>query len=180
MPIYAYRDQVPRIHETAFIHPDAVVIGDVEIGAHCSLWPGVVVRGDVNSIRIGERVNIQDGTILHVSRPTADNPAGHPLVIGNGVNIGHHVTLHACTVEDECMIGIGAIVLDGAVIRRGAMLAAGSLVPPGKTVAAGELWMGNPARSVRPLTDAERERFRTINEGYAALGREHSVVPLSR
>ncbi|MEO5362215.1 MAG: gamma carbonic anhydrase family protein [Magnetococcus sp. DMHC-8] len=173
MPVYPYRGVMPSIDPTAFVHPDAVVIGDVHIGAGSSLWPGVVIRGDVNRVRIGARTNIQDGSVLHVTRPTADHPEGIPLLIGDEVTIGHQVTLHACHLHDRSMVAIGAIVLDGAVVEEQAMVGAGSLVTPGKRVAAGELWMGSPARPVRVLDERARLAMAATNANYVRLAQEY-------
>ncbi|GAB0058726.1 Protein YrdA [Candidatus Magnetaquicoccaceae bacterium FCR-1] len=174
MPIRPFEGIFPTIDPTAFVHPDAVVIGDVVIGAESSIWPGAIVRGDVNPIRIGARSNIQDGSVLHVNRATARYPNGVPLIIGDDVIVGHNVNLHACTLEHGCMIGIGAIVLDGAVIESGSMVGAGSLVAPHKRVAAGQLWMGSPAKALRDLTPEERESMRLTVESYRTLARRHA------
>ncbi|MBF0163455.1 MAG: gamma carbonic anhydrase family protein [Magnetococcales bacterium] len=174
MPIRPFEGILPTIHPTAFVHPDAVVIGDVVIGAESSIWPGAIVRGDVNPIRIGARCNIQDGSVLHVNRATTRYPSGVPLIIGDDVIVGHHVNLHACTLEHGCMIGIGAIVLDGAVVEAGAMVGAGSLVAPHKRVGGGQLWIGSPAKSLRELTPEERESMRLTVESYRHLARRHA------
>lgn len=143
-----------RVH----LDPLACVIGDVVLGDDCSLWPGVVVRGDVNHIRIGARCNLQDGVIVHVSHNGPHSPrGGFPTLIGCDVTIGHRAVLHACTIGDNCLIGIGAIVLDGAVVQPNAMLGAGAVLTPGKVVGSGELWLGNPACYVRRLSDKEIE-----------------------
>lgn len=174
MPIRAYRGIQPRIHETAFVHPDAVVIGDVEIGPDSSVWPGVVIRGDVNIIRIGRGSNVQDGAILHVGRPTEAQPQGAALIIGDHVTIGHRVVLHGCTLEDGCLVGIGAVVMDRAVIGAGAMVAAASLIPPGKQVEEGSLWRGAPASFSRALSPQEREGILATSDNYRRLAREHA------
>jgi len=163
MNIRSYNKVMPAIHASAYVDEQAVVIGDVAIGADSSLWPMVVARGDVNFIRIGARSSIQDGSVLHVTHAHPDVPDGHPLLIGDEVTVGHNVTLHGCTVGDGCLIGMGSIVLDGAVLESGVLLGAGSLVPPGKILQGGYLWMGSPVKKVRPLTDVERARF-----GYSA------------
>ncbi len=173
MPIYPFDDRLPRIDASAFIHPDAVIIGDVTIGAETSVWPGVVIRGDVNHVHIGQRTNIQDGSILHVTRPSTAKPEGVPLIIGDDVVIGHGVNLHACRLENGCMIGIGAIVLDGATVESRAMVAAGSLVTPGKTVNGGSLWTGSPARHKRPLSETEKNGIAATCENYIRLSRLH-------
>jgi len=167
--ILPYRNHVPRIAESAFIAPNATVIGDVEIGPESSLWYGVIVRGDVNKIRIGARTNIQDGSMIHCTGMGGD----FPTIIGNDVTIGHMVMLHGCTLEDKCMIGIKACVLDGAVVESGAMVAAGALVTPGKRVKRGELWGGSPARKLRDLTPDDIAMIERLPGRYAALGAEH-------
>jgi len=155
--------KIPRIDPTSFLAEGCTVIGDVELGAGASLWPGVVVRGDVNSIRIGARTNVQDLTVVHVTGGT------HPTVVGDEVTIGHRVVLHGCTVHDRCLVGIGAIVLDGAVVGPEAMVGAGALVPPGMVVPPRTLVLGAPAKVKRELTEAELAHLRTSAERYAAL-----------
>ncbi|MBF0189740.1 MAG: gamma carbonic anhydrase family protein [Magnetococcales bacterium] len=173
MPLHPFEGILPQIDPSAFVHPDAVVIGDVQIGPESSVWPGAIIRGDVNPIRIGAWSNIQDGSILHVSRPTPSRPNGIPLIIGDRVIVGHHVNLHACQLMDDCMIGIGAIVLDGAVVESTAMVGAGSLIPPGKRVTAGTLWIGSPAKPLRPLSPEEQDAMRATMESYRGLGRRY-------
>ncbi|MFW5685855.1 MAG: gamma carbonic anhydrase family protein [Spirochaetota bacterium] len=151
--LYAYEGSRPHLGEEVFIAPGAVVIGDVTIGDRSSVWFNVTARGDIHWIRIGRDTNIQDNSVLHVTNET------HPLSIGDRVTCGHAVTLHGCTVHDECLIGIGAVVLDGAVVESGSMVAAGALVPPGMTVPSGMLVAGVPARPLRPLRDEERENL---------------------
>jgi len=165
--ILPWRGLTPRIDPTAFIAANATITADVVIGADSSIWFGCVLRGDVNHIRIGARTNIQDGTIVHVTRET------HPTLIGDGVTIGHGAVLHGCVLEDNSFVGMGAVVLDGAVIESGAMVAAGAVVTPGKRVRAGELWAGNPARLLRPLTEAERAFFPVSAANYVELGRSY-------
>jgi carbonic anhydrase/acetyltransferase-like protein (isoleucine patch superfamily) len=139
----------PTLGEKVFIAPGAIVIGDVAIGARASVWFGCVVRGDDNYIRIGDDTNIQDGTIIHISKDM------HPTVVGSRVTVGHGAILHGCTVEDDAMIGIGATVLDGAVVCRGAVVAAGAVVSPGKRVGPGEMWAGVPAKLQRAVKPEE-------------------------
>jgi carbonic anhydrase/acetyltransferase-like protein (isoleucine patch superfamily) len=158
---------MPVIHPNAFIAAGAVIIGDVEIGAYSSVWFGCVVRGDVNIIRIGERTNIQDGTIIHVTRKTS------PTHIGSGITIGHLALLHACTLEDDCFIGMGAKILDDAVVESGAMVAAGALVTPRKRIPSGQLWGGNPAKFMRELSEADRAFFPISADNYVRLGQEY-------
>ena len=156
--IRPYLQHLPALGERAYIDPAAVVIGNVVLGDDVSIWPGTIVRGDVNFIRIGARTNIQDGSVVHVSH---DGPhaklGGFASVIGEDVTIGHKAIIHACRIEDAVLIGMGAIVLDGAVIRKHGFVGAGALIAPGKIVGEGELWLGNPARKVRMLSDAEIE-----------------------
>jgi carbonic anhydrase/acetyltransferase-like protein (isoleucine patch superfamily) len=165
----AFQGIHPRIAAKAYVDPAAAVIGDVEIGEDSSIWPLTVVRGDVHHIRIGSRTNIQDNSVLHVTQPGDGSPEGFPLHIGNNVTVGHGVILHACTVEDNCLIGMGSTVLDGAVIQHNVLLGAGSLVPPGKVLESGYLWLGNPLRQVRPLTDKEQVWFDRSAENYVNL-----------
>jgi carbonic anhydrase/acetyltransferase-like protein (isoleucine patch superfamily) len=147
--IYPYRNKWPTLHETSFIAPSADIIGDVTIGAHTSIWFGCVVRGDVNTIVIGARTNVQDHSVLHVTREK------HPLVIGNQITIGHGCILHGCVVQDDCLIGMGAILLDGCQIGKGCWIAAGSLVPPGFVAPSFSLIKGSPARVVREIRPDE-------------------------
>ena len=154
--MHSFKDISPKVHETAFIADGAVVIGDVEIGEDASIWPGAVVRGDVNSIRIGARSNLQDLCVVHVTHAGPYGPpGGFPTVIGEDVTIGHGAIIHACTIGDACLIGMGAILLDGARVEQNGFVGAGAVVAPGKVVGSGELWLGNPARCVRRLSEAE-------------------------
>ncbi|MFZ3173327.1 MAG: gamma carbonic anhydrase family protein [Thiobacillus sp.] len=173
-PIAPYRGVHPQLAAGAWVHPRAMVIGEVSLGRDASVWPGAVIRGDVNSIAIGEASNIQDNSVLHVSHKTPANPAGGPLVIGARVTIGHTVILHACTIEDECLIGMGSILLDRAVIQKNVLLGAGSLVPEGKILESGHLYFGRPAKRVRPLTEEEIAYFNYSAKHYVALARSYS------
>ena len=166
----------PALATGAWVHPRATVIGEVTLGADASVWPGAVIRGDVNSIIIGEASNIQDGSVLHVSHKTPDNPAGGPLVVGARVTVGHTVILHACTIEDECLIGMGSIILDRAVIRQHVLLGAGSLVPEGRVLESGYLYLGRPARRVRELTADEIAYFNYSARHYVQLARSYQNV----
>lgn len=155
MNIRPYKTVLPRIADRAYIDASACVIGDVSIGEDASLWPMAVARGDVNSISIGARSNIQDNAVLHVTCDSTFVPGGKPLIVGDDVTIGHGVVLHACTIEDFCLIGMNSTVLDGAVVKARAMVGAGSLVTPGKVLEGGYLYTGAPAKAIRPLTDKE-------------------------
>ncbi|MBF0218850.1 MAG: gamma carbonic anhydrase family protein [Gammaproteobacteria bacterium] len=159
MTIRAYRDHWPLLAVGVYVDSDAVVIGDVSIGEDSSVWPGAVIRGDVNTIRIGCRSNIQDGAVLHVTHCSPTNPTGFALVLGDEVTVGHHATLHGCSIGDRVLIGMGATVLDGAVIESAVVVAAGTLVPPGKRLVSGYLYMGQPARQQRPLSQEELNYF---------------------
>jgi carbonic anhydrase/acetyltransferase-like protein (isoleucine patch superfamily) len=163
----------PTLAAGTWVHPRATVIGEVSLGIDASVWPGAVIRGDVNSITIGKATNIQDGSVLHVSHKTPANPAGGALVIGARVTVGHTVILHACTIEDECLVGMGSIILDRAVIRKHVLLGAGSLVPEGKVLESGHLYLGRPAKLVRALTDDEIAYFNYSAEHYVQLVRSY-------
>ena len=165
--ILPYQGVLPTIAEDAFIAPNATVIGKVTIGSQSSVWFNTVIRGDVMSISIGDRTNLQDGTIVHVTGGMFDT------VIGSDVLIGHRAIIHGCTLEDGCFIGMGATVLDGAVIETGAMVAAGAMITPGKHVKKGELWAGSPAKFFREIGDAEFKEFADGTEGYRQLGQEY-------
>jgi len=170
MHLRPYLDHAPVVGERVYIDPAASVIGDVVLGDDVSIWPGTIVRGDVNFIRIGARTNIQDGSVVHVSH---DGPhaklGGFATVIGSDVTIGHKAIVHACRIEDAVLIGMGAIILDGAIVRRHGFVGAGALVAPGKEVGERELWLGNPARKVRMLSDAEVEALFYSAQHYVRL-----------
>jgi len=150
----------PSIDQSVFCAPGSYVIGNVTIGADSSIWYHSVLRGDVHFIRVGKMTNIQDGCICHVTSET------HPLIIGDRVTVGHRAVLHGCTVEELCLIGIGAIVLDGAVIETRSMVAAGAVVTPGTRVPAGTLVGGIPARVLRELRPQELENLSASAERY--------------
>ncbi len=157
MSVRSFDGHTPVLGEGVYVDEQALVAGRVEVGADSSVWPMSVVRGDINSIRIGARTNIQDGSVLHVTHDSEYAPGGQALSIGDEVTVGHKVVLHACTVGDRCLIGMGSVVLDGAVIQSGAMVGAGSLVTPGKELEGGYLYVGSPARRLRELSDREKD-----------------------
>jgi carbonic anhydrase/acetyltransferase-like protein (isoleucine patch superfamily) len=164
-----YRGRKPQIAASAYIDPQAILIGDIVVGEHSSVWPGVVIRGDVNYIRIGSRTNLQDGSICHVMRDT------HPLILGDNVTIGHGVVLHGCTIESRCLIGMGSIILNGGKIGTGSIVAAGTLVPEGTDVPPGSLFMGHPGKFRRALTaddqssiDDYAQRYVEYKDSYRA------------
>ncbi len=165
--ILPYEGVLPRIADDAFIAPTAVVAGDVEIGSETGVWFGCVLRADVNTIRVGARTNIQDGTIVHV------DSRRYSTTIGDDITIGHNAVIHACILENGCFIGMSATVMDGAVVESGAMVAAGALVIPGKRVPAGELWAGCPAKRLRDVTAAEAAHFPDVIDEYVMLARNY-------
>ena len=167
MAIERYREQSPRIAPSAYVHGAATVIGDVELGDESSIWYATVVRGDVMPIRVGARTNLQDGTIVHVTS------GKYGTVIGSDCTIGHGAIVHACTVEDHCLIGMGATLLDGAVIGRGSLVGAGALVTPGTIIPPGSLVIGSPARVKRPVNEGEREQIHHGAARYVELSRRY-------
>ncbi len=174
--IITFRGKTPRIHATAFVAPGARIIGDVEIGAGSSIWYNCVLRGDVNSIRIGERTNIQDGTVIHCDSPKPGNEDGLPTIIGNDVLIGHMVMLHGSILHDRAFVGLSSTVMDGCTIESDGMLAAGALLSPGKKIGAGELWMGRPAKLLRTLSVEEVSMNGLGAAHYAELARLHAAA----
>ncbi|MCF7521405.1 gamma carbonic anhydrase family protein [Neisseria sp. ZJ106] len=172
MNIRSFRNHTPQVGQDVFIDSSAVVIGDTVLGDQVSVWPCVVIRGDINGIRIGKRTNIQDGSVLHVSGPTNDNPQHGMLMIGEDVTIGHNATVHACTLGDRVLIGMGSVILDGAEIGSDTVIGAGSVVPPRKKLEGGWLYMGSPVKAVRALSPEERAALLTSAERYVALAGE--------
>jgi carbonic anhydrase/acetyltransferase-like protein (isoleucine patch superfamily) len=172
-----FLDKMPVVGERVYVDPACTIIGDVRIGDDASIWPGTVIRGDVNHIRIGARTNVQDGTIIHVSHDSPYNKGGYPTLIGEGVTVGHGCILHACTIGDYCLIGMGACILDGAVIEANAFIAAGAVVGPGKVVRSGELWAGNPARLMRQLSDKDIEGLRYSADHYVKVKDQYRSMP---
>jgi len=170
-----YRGVVPQIAQDAFVAPTAVVIGAVEIGAEASIWFGCVLRGDSNTIRIGPRTNIQDGTVIHVNHER-EGAAGTKTTIGADVTVGHMALLHACTVEDGAFIGMKACLMDGVHVESGAMVAAGALVTPGKRIRRGELWAGSPAKLMRALTEKEMAYFAYSAKHYCEVAANYRQV----
>lgn len=166
-PFYVFEGHRPVVHANAFVAPTAAVIGQVTIGEGSNIWYHCVLRGDTNTITIGRGTNIQDGTIIHV------NAGRQCTTIGDDVTVGHAAIIHACTLMDRAFVGMGATVLDDAVIEAGGVLAAGSVLPPGKRIAAMELWMGNPAKLVRVLTEDQRAGFDRTATHYVELSGRH-------
>ena len=172
--IRSYLDQLPQLGQRVYIDEAARVIGDVVLGDDVSVWPFTVIRGDVNYVHIGDRTNVQDGTVIHVSH---DGPhaklGGFATVIGADCTIGHKAIVHACRIEDACLVGMGSIVLDGAVIQKHGFLGAGALLPPGKVMGEGEMWLGAPAKFARKLSDAEIQALFYSANHYVKLKDEY-------
>ncbi|MAR77647.1 MAG: gamma carbonic anhydrase family protein [Gammaproteobacteria bacterium] len=171
--IRSFKNFTPSIHKTAYIDEQATVIGDVTIGKDSALWPQAVARGDINKITVGDRTNIQDGAILHVTHVSEYCPSGYPLSIGNDVTIGHSAVIHACTIGNQVLIGMGSIILDGAIVPSNTMIAAGALIGPGKTLDSGFLYVGSPAKKLRELSAKELKFLLYSAEGYVALKNQY-------
>jgi len=169
MPLSPYLGTSPVIGENSFIHESAQLIGDVTVGRDSSVWCNAVLRGDVNRIVIGNCTNIQDFTMGHVSHRKPSKPDGSPLIVGDHVTVGHAVVLHGCRIGNECLIGIGSIVMDDAVIEDRVMVGAGSLIPPGKVLQSGYLYTGRPAAQVRALTAEEITYLKYSAEHYVSI-----------
>lgn len=173
MTIRSFRNIQPSLGKSVFVDDSAVLIGDVHLADHVSIWPAAVLRGDIERIEVGEASNIQDGSVLHVSHDSPYSPGGYALKIGRSVTVGHKAVLHGCTVGDYCLIGIGAVVLDGAIIEDEVMLGAGSLVSPGKQLESGYLYVGTPAKRIRPLKEEEKQFLRYSAQHYVHLKDEY-------
>ncbi|WP_028079993.1 gamma carbonic anhydrase family protein [Solimonas soli] len=167
--IRSFEGVAPRLGARVYVDEQAAVIGDVALGDDVSVWPFVAARGDVNRIVVGRRSNIQDNTVLHVTHDGPYSPGGVMLAIGEDVTVGHGVILHACTIGDRCLIGMGAIVMDRAIVEADVLLAAGSMVPPGKVLKSGWLYRGSPAQPARELSAQEREHLRYSAAHYVRL-----------
>ena len=168
--------KTPKIHDSAFVAPGCVLIGDVEIGADASIWYNCVLRADVSRIVIGARSNVQDGSVLHCDPARPGDPEGSPLIIGEDALIGHLAMIHGCTIEDRGFVGLGAIAMNKAVIGTDAMLAAGAMLTEGKVMRARELWGGRPARLMRELDDAAIAGMRAGVAHYVENGKAHAAA----
>lgn len=173
MTLRTYKGIAPRLGAGVYIDDSSVLVGDIELAADVSIWPLVAARGDVNYIRIGARTNVQDGSVLHLSRPSKGKPAGSPLIIGEDVTVGHKVMLHGCTLGNRILIGMGAIVMDDVVVEDDVIIGAGSLVPPGKRLASGHLYVGSPAKQARALTEAELAFLKESALNYVQLKNDY-------
>jgi len=171
--IRSFRDTTPTIGANSYIDETAVVIGDVEIGENCSVWPLTVIRADINRIRIGDNTNIQDGSVLHVTHRGEYSPDGAELHIGNHVTIGHKVLLHGCRIGNRCLVGMGSIVTDNAAVEDQVMIGSGSLVPPGRVLESGFLYLGNPVIKKRALTEREIEYLSYVADHYRLLSEDY-------
>ena len=173
MKIRSYQGMTPKIGARVLVDPSAVVLGDVEIGDDCSIWPLVVIRGDMHKIRIGQGTSIQDGSVLHITHAGPFNPDGFPCLIGDHVTVGHQAMLHGCTIGNRVLVGMGSTVMDGVVVEDDVVIGAGSLVSPGKRLRSGYLYMGRPAKEVRPLTEKELSFFEYSANNYIKLKDKH-------
>jgi carbonic anhydrase/acetyltransferase-like protein (isoleucine patch superfamily) len=171
--IREFKNKFPNIHPTAYIDDSTVIIGDVIVGKDSSLWPMTVVRGDVQAIKIGKCTNIQDTCVLHVTHDGEFSPGGEPLLVGDSVTVGHRATLHACTVGNLCLIGMSATIMDGAVLEDKIIIGAGSLVPAGKQLESGYLYVGSPAKKIRPINQNEMTFLKYSAEHYVKLKELH-------
>lgn len=169
MTTRSFNNISPKFDNTVFIDESAVIVGEVDLGSSCSIWPLVAARGDVNFIKIGKRTNIQDGTVLHVSRPTKNNTNGFPLIIGDDVTVGHKCMLHGCVIGNRVLVGMGAIVMDGVEVGDDVIIGAGALVTPNKKLESGYLYVGNPAVQKRPLNDSEKAFLVESAKNYVRL-----------
>ena len=173
MAIRSYKNKRPSLGKNVYVDDSAVVIGDLECGDDVGIWPLVAARGDVNHIRIGARTNIQDGTVLHVTRTSNANPNGFPLLIGTDVTVGHKCMLHGCTLGNRILVGMGAIIMDGVNVEDDVFIGAGTLVPPNKTLKSGFLYKGNPAQQARPLNQNEIDFIKQSAINYVKLKDEY-------
>jgi len=169
LSIRSHKGIRPQFGAKVYVDPAAIVIGDVHIGENSSVWPYAIIRGDMHRIRIGERTSIQDGSVLHITHASDFNPAGHPLIIGDDVTVGHSVNLHGCTIGSRVLVGIGSTILDGAIVEDEVVIGAGTLVPPGKRLESGFLYVGSPCKQARPLKDSERAFFNYSAGNYVKL-----------
>ncbi|KTD59617.1 transferase [Legionella sainthelensi] len=167
--VRSFQGKAPSLGQRIYIDPKSLVIGDVSLGDDVSIWPMAVVRGDVNSIKVGNACNIQDGSVLHVTHEGPYTAEGQPLILGQGITIGHHAALHGCVIDDFCLVGMGAIILDAVHIQHHVMVAAGSLVTPGSILKSGHLYLGSPAKAVRKLTAQELDHLEYSAQHYVRL-----------
>lgn len=180
MAIRPYQGVYPNYSDSVYIDDSAVIVGDIHLADDVSIWPLVAARGDVNTIHIGARSNIQDGTVLHVTRKSPRKAEGSPLRIGSDVTVGHKCMLHGCQLGSRILVGMGAIVMDDAVVEDDVIIGAGSLVPPGKTLQSGYLYVGSPVKQARPLTSEEQAFLTASAENYVVLKNEYLAEQLTQ
>ncbi|KPH89288.1 anhydrase [Pseudoalteromonas undina] len=173
MAIRSYKGITPALNESVYVDESSVLVGDITIGDDSSVWPLVAARGDVNHIRIGQRTNIQDGSVLHLSRATKNNPDGYPLIIGDDVTVGHKVMLHGCVLGNRILVGMGAIIMDNVIVEDEVIIGGGALVPPNKRLESGFLYVGSPAKQARPLTEQELSFLKVSADNYVQLKDEY-------
>ncbi|MFT4941539.1 MAG: carbonic anhydrase/acetyltransferase-like protein (isoleucine patch superfamily) [Paraglaciecola sp.] len=173
MSIRSYKNTLPTLDTTCYVDESAVLVGDINCAEDVSIWPLVAARGDVNRISIGARSNIQDGTVLHVTRKSDTNPAGYPLIIGEDVTVGHKCMLHGCTLGNRILVGMGAIIMDGAVVQDDVFIGGGSLVPPNKVLESGYLYVGSPVKQARKLHSSEQAFLKQSANNYVVLKNEY-------
>ncbi len=173
MTIRSYKGITPTYDNSVYIDESSVLVGDITLGKDSSVWPLVAARGDVNYIRIGDRTNIQDGSVLHLTRASKSNPDGYPLIIGDDVTVGHKVMLHGCQLGNRILVGMGAIVMDNAIVEDDVIIGGGSLVPPNKRLESGYLYVGSPVKQARPLTEQERAFLKVSADNYVQLKDEY-------
>ncbi|PHS65146.1 MAG: gamma carbonic anhydrase family protein [Thalassobium sp.] len=171
--VRSYQGHSPKLGERVFVDRSAVIIGDVEMGDDCSVWPLAVIRGDMHHIRIGARTSVQDGSVLHITHASDYNPGGYPLIIGDDVTIGHQAMLHGCTIGNRVLIGMKSMIMDGAIVEDEVIVAAGAVVTPGKRLESGYVYVGNPAKQARPITEKERSFFTYGAGNYVQLKDKH-------
>ncbi|MBD1581901.1 gamma carbonic anhydrase family protein [Pseudoalteromonas sp. S16_S37] len=169
----SYKGIVPTLAEGVYVDDSAVLVGDITIGADSSIWPLVAARGDVNYIKIGARTNVQDGSVLHLTRASKSNPDGYPLVIGDDVTVGHKVMLHGCRLGDRILVGMGAIIMDNVTVEDDVIIGGGALVPPNKILESGYLYVGSPVKKARPLTEDELTFLKVSAQNYVQLKNEY-------
>ena len=175
MSIRSYKGITPTFNQSVYVDDSAVLVGDITLGKDSSVWPLVAARGDVNYIRIGERTNVQDGSVLHLTRASKSNPDGYPLIIGDDVTVGHKVMLHGCRLGNRILVGMGAIVMDNVIVEDNVIIGGGSLVPPNKRLESGFLYVGSPVKQVRPLTEQELGFLKISATNYVELKDEYLV-----
>ncbi|GLQ32942.1 gamma carbonic anhydrase family protein [Litoribrevibacter albus] len=171
--IRSFKTWTPKFGSKCWIDPSAQVIGNVTLGDDCSVWPTAVIRGDMHAITIGNRTSIQDASVLHITHASDYNPDGHPLNIGDDVTLGHRVLLHGCTLGNRILVGMDSVIMDGTVVEDDVIIGAGSLVPGGKVLESGYLYMGRPAKTVRPLKDSEFHYLKYTAGNYVKLKNEY-------